>query len=111
MVDVKIGDVVTRASYDRDVFFKVVDICDKTHCATLKGINVRVLADAPMEDLIIPSNSAVREYKREYIKKTNESLERIFYRRELEKQRRLSRSNSQAKENNGFFDVPGRYFI
>lgn len=106
MVSVKIGDVVTRASYNRDVFFKVVGICDDTHCATLKGINVRVLADAPMEDLVIPASSEVREYKKEYIRHSNESMERIFYRRELDKQRRFTRNNNDDGSN-GFFDVPG----
>ncbi len=106
MIGVKIGDVVTRASYDRDVFFKVVDICSDTLCATLKGINVRVLADAPVEDLIIPSSNETREYKKDYIKQSNESMDRIFYRRELDKRRRLSR-NDDGSESNGFFDVPG----
>lgn len=103
---VKIGDVVARASYDRDVFFKVIDIIEEKGYATLKGLNVRVLADAPMEDLIVPTSAQVRDYKREYIKKSNESMERIFYRRELERQRRFSRSDLE-EEGNGFFDLPG----
>ena len=72
---------------------------------TLKGLNVRVLADAPIDDLIRPTSAEVRDYKKDYIRKSNESMERIFYRRELEKQRRFSRGNSE--ESNGFFDVPG----
>lgn len=105
MAKIKIGDVVARASYDKDVFFKVVDIKkDKGYC-TLKGLNIRVLADAPIDDLVLPSSAEIRDYKREYIKKSNESMERIFYRRELEKQRRLLRNGT--KQVNGFFDLPG----
>jgi len=101
---VKIGDVVARASYNKDVFFKVVDIMENKGCCTLKGLNIRVVADAPLDDLVFPSSTEVREYKRDYIKKSNECMERIFYRRELERQRRMTRNN---EENNGFFDLPG----
>jgi len=103
---VKIGDVVARASYDNDVFFKVIDVVEDKGYATLKGLNIRVIADAPVEDLVLPTSVEVRDYKREYIKKSNESMERIFYRRELEKQRRISRNEIKPQEN-GFFDVPG----
>ncbi|HHW03544.1 MAG TPA: sporulation peptidase YabG [Thermoanaerobacterales bacterium] len=105
MAEIKIGDVVTRLSYNRDVFFKVVAIYEDERYATLKGLNVRVLADAPIDDLVLPSSAEIRDYKREYIKKSNESMERIFYRRELERQKRFARAESN--ETNGFFDVPG----
>lgn len=105
MAKVKVGDVVARASYNKDVFFKVVDIMEDKGCCTLKGLNIRVLADAPIDDLILPTSTEVREYKKDYIKKSNESMERIFYRRELERQRRITRSN--IEESNGFFGLPG----
>ncbi|AEE90290.1 Sporulation-specific protease YabG [Tepidanaerobacter acetatoxydans Re1] len=105
MAKIKIGDVVARASYNKDVFFKVVDIFEEKGYCTLRGLNVRVLADAPIDDLILPTSTEIREYKKDYIKKSNESMERIFYRRELEKQKRFVRS--ELEENNGFFDVPG----
>lgn len=102
---IKVGDVVARASYNKDVFFKVVDIMEDKGCCTLKGLNIRVLADAPIDDLVVPTSSEIREYKMDYIRKSNESMERIFYRRELERQRRMTRSNTEG--NNGFFDLPG----
>lgn len=105
MSQINIGDVVTRLSYDRDVFFKVVEIYENGKYATLKGLNVRVLADAPVEDLLLPSSAEIRDYKREYIKKSNECMERIFYRREVEKQKRFSRAEND--DGNGFFDIPG----
>lgn len=106
MAQIKVGDVVARLSHSKDIFFKVVDIYEDTQRAVLKGINVRVLADAPIDDLIVPSSAEVRDYKREYIRKSNECMERIFYRRELERQRRFARSGEE-NTNNGFFDVPG----
>ncbi len=105
MASIKVGDIVTRVSYSRDVFFKVVDLCEDGEYATLKGLNIRVLADAPISDLVLPSPAEVRDYKKNYIKKSNEYMERIFYRRELERESRFTRSETQ--EGNGFFDVPG----
>lgn len=105
MKKIKIGDIVARISYDKDVFFKVIDVLEEKGRAILKGINVRILADAPFNDLVKPSSAEIRDYKKNHIKKCNEYMERIFYRRELEKQRRFSRDSSYDK--NGFFDCPG----
>lgn len=43
------GDTVTRKSYNNDTAFKVLNIKDKI--CYLKGIDVRLYADAPIEDL------------------------------------------------------------
>lgn len=47
----KIGDLVTRHSYDHDLIFRIVDIVDDIYI--LKGINVRLYADSPENDLKI----------------------------------------------------------
>ena len=47
----KIGDYVTRISYNHDVVFKIINIRGET--AYLKGVQVRLYADAPLEDLKI----------------------------------------------------------
>ncbi|ADL06831.1 sporulation peptidase YabG [Thermosediminibacter oceani] len=104
MAMIKVGDVVARLSYGKDIYFKVVDIREEQHIALLRGINVRIFADAPLEDLVFPSASEIREYKKEYIRKYNECLERIFYRREVE-MNRLKRGDS---DENGFFYIPGK---
>jgi len=46
----KIGDVVTRKSYNNDIIFKISDIVDNIYY--LKGINVRLVADCFKDDLI-----------------------------------------------------------
>ena len=46
-----INDYVTRKSYNNDIVFKVVSIENKK--ALLKGVNVRLLADATLDDLKI----------------------------------------------------------
>lgn len=49
----KIGDIVVRKSYDKDVTFKIIDIKkeDEEEIIILKGINIRIIADATVEDL------------------------------------------------------------
>ena len=49
----KIGDIVTRRSYNNDIVFKIVDILEEGGQikALLKGLEMRILADAPIDDL------------------------------------------------------------
>ena len=61
-----IGDLVTRNSYDNDMVFKIVEIIDDVYY--LKGMNVRLLADSPLDDLTV--------YEEEF-KEDKEFLERI----------------------------------
>ena len=48
-----IGDIVVRKSYDKDITFKVIDIkeVDGKPLYVLKGISIRIIADAYSEDL------------------------------------------------------------
>ena len=45
----RIGDLVTRKSYDNDIVFKIMDIVDDNYI--LKGVNVRLYADSYEDDL------------------------------------------------------------
>ena len=49
----KIGDFVTRSSYDNDILFEIVNIVDDI--AYLKGIDVRLYADSCLDDLVMAS--------------------------------------------------------
>ena len=59
---IKKGDIVGRKSYEKDVFF-IVDKILKSRLnkefAILKGLNIRVLADSPIEDLEIISKDEI----------------------------------------------------
>ena len=48
-----IGDIVVRKSYDKDITFKVIDIkeVDGKPLYVLKGISIRIIADAYSDDL------------------------------------------------------------
>lgn len=73
-MDFKIGDKVTRNSYDNDIIFTIVDIIDNT--CYLKGINFRLCADSNISDL--------KKYTEE-IKEDEEYLQRIKQVKELER--------------------------
>jgi spore coat assembly protein len=52
----KVGDYVTRKSYNNDIVFIIVDI--KEDNAILKGFNLRLVADSPLSDLVICDEEA-----------------------------------------------------
>ncbi len=53
-MDLKIGDIVGRKSYNCDVIFKVHDILKlgDSYKIVLWGVNLRILADAPENDIV-----------------------------------------------------------
>lgn len=53
-MEIKTGDIVTRISHNKDIIFKVLKI--EKNIAYLKGTDVRLYADAPIEDLEITEN-------------------------------------------------------
>ncbi len=54
----KIGDIVVRKSYDKDIKFKIADIKDINGevIFILKGKSIRIIADALKDDLEIVDN-------------------------------------------------------
>lgn len=62
---IRIGNMVARRSYAGDIYFIVVDI--RNGIALLKGTSHRLLADAPLEDLILVAKlSAISSKKLEF---------------------------------------------
>ncbi len=55
MKEIEIGSLVYRKSYEKDVLFRVDDIkdCDGRKIIILKGVEVRLIADAEEDDLDI----------------------------------------------------------
>ena len=55
MQQIEIGSLVYRKSYQKDVLFKVSDIryVNGKKVIILKGVDVRLIADAEVEDLDI----------------------------------------------------------
>ena len=52
---IRVGDYVTRKSYNHDIVFKVINIT--SDIVLLSGINVRLSADSPLDDLVLYNSS------------------------------------------------------
>lgn len=104
-----VGDIVARKSYNHDVFFKVVEIINSETGETkakLRGLDVRLFADSPLEDLVKVEGEHIREYRRRFINKNNECLRKIFARRVKQQAVNVIQENSKLPR--GFFEMPGR---
>lgn len=79
-MSIKKGDIVGRKSYGKDVFFVVDNILVSRlnkQFAILKGLNIRIIADSPIEDLeIISKNEVLNSIKSSDIDLENR-IERI----------------------------------
>lgn len=91
----KIDDIVVRKSYGKDITFKIIDIRenDGNTTYTLKGINLRIIADSPEEDLeIVPDNSQT-ESEEVFSRKVNLSIKNVLSNRhEIDKAYRSVRA-------------------
>lgn len=75
-----IGNTVVRKSYGKDITFKIIDIkeTDNGIVYTLKGINLRVIADAPLEDLEEVVENSLGEKEKILNRKVNTSIKNIL---------------------------------
>jgi len=110
MANIEIGDLVIRKSHGGDIVFKVTDIyhdaCGHSY-TVLKGMHLRLLADAPIDDLERVDAENLRNEIVRMEGMHNESLRRVMMRRSQEREQlELNRSESSKKYD--FFDLPGR---
>lgn len=61
IMELNVGDLVTRNSYDNDVVFKIMEI--RGDECVLKGINIRLLADSNLSDLKKHNNEDIENEK------------------------------------------------
>ena len=74
MRGIKKGDVVSRESYNNDILFYVENIINdnrNSKIAILKGITIRVEADAPFSDLRAVDDNSVSKVINDFYKKLN----------------------------------------
>ncbi|MBO8127815.1 MAG: sporulation peptidase YabG [Peptococcaceae bacterium] len=104
MSEIKAGDIVARVSHGRDVLFKITKFFTKRghDMATLRGLDIRLEADAPLPDLVKIPREEVSAYWKKVMTKGGEQVRRCFERREKEQIK--NRPNDKAEP----FDVPGK---
>lgn len=72
-----VGDLVSRNSYNNDIIFKVIKI--ENDKAFLKGVEVRLLADAPVSDLKPFKDSIKEDFNVEFSSLTGNRNDEFFY--------------------------------
>lgn len=104
----KVGDLVARKSYGKDICFHIVELDRNGQSAVLKGIEVRLLADAPCSDLEKLSDKELQDYIAGYTREEDDVLRLIRSRRVIEVEKRMMRSDIKFRDNHDFFEKPGR---
>ncbi len=107
------GDLVSRISHGKDVLFRIEQIHSQggRQIALLKGVDLRLCADAPLEDLHIPTVQELSNHKKSYTKRSVELLRGIEHRRKDTIHTFLSRAKINYKKNEcvplEIFELPG----
>ncbi|MBI6874064.1 sporulation peptidase YabG [Clostridium aciditolerans] len=75
-----IGDIVVRKSYGKDITFKIIEIKEVNEgiIYSLKGIDLRIIADSPEDDLELVSDNSSTERERTFSRKVNSSIRNIL---------------------------------
>ncbi len=79
MKKIKKGDNVTRNSYNNDIIFeveKIIKTSSNNNIAILKGIDVRIEADAPVDDLELINKKEKIDFNVEFEKRIENSIYR-----------------------------------
>ncbi|ENK1244045.1 sporulation peptidase YabG [Clostridium botulinum] len=95
----EIGDTVVRKSYKKDITFKIIDIRQEEgkRIYTLKGVNVRIIADSPYEDLEEVSVATMTKKEEVFTSKVNESIKKILDDRKFRGDDKGKRLNKKSK--------------
>lgn len=100
----KIGDIVVRKSYGKDITFKIIDIKqgEQGDIYVLKGINLRIIADSPEGDLEFATKECLGRENAVFNKKVNENIKKILVSRMKGKNYRTTK---EIKNNKGTKDI------
>ncbi|WP_026487064.1 sporulation peptidase YabG [Caldanaerobius polysaccharolyticus] len=115
MREFRIGDLVTRKSYNSDILFRICDILSVKGVKNyiLRGVNVRIMADAPEEDLEPQPMTRMNEFDQEFSRQAEEMINKILKERDVPqctRRRRRSRKKKCADGSRGeeVFSKPGK---
>lgn len=105
-MEIGVGDLVARKSYKQDLLFRVTEI--NTSIAVLFGEDVRLIADAPITDLVVVDD---KEYKsRQKAEKEKVDKSNWLFRQDynLIRQRNEYQASSGYSHSESYFQMPGR---
>ncbi|WP_077614555.1 sporulation peptidase YabG [Caenibacillus caldisaponilyticus] len=103
-----IGDLVARKSHDCDVIFRVVKLDEAKQIAELAGEDLRLYADAPLDDLVMvsPEQREENEKRQRDLEARSTQLFRQDY--QLLKAKREYTATNGYRAQLSYFEMPGR---
>lgn len=104
----KIGDIVARRSYNKDIIFKIVGFSideDNRKMAVLKGVAFRIIADAYLEDLELVK---LPDLKNILIDKNVEGILSQSLVKAKERQKKMMRAVPKLQANTNVYGMPGK---
>lgn len=108
-----IGDYVCRISHQKDILFRIEDIRSEggSTIASLKGVDLRLCADAPITDLEKVSPSEINRLRQIYVRRSGDLMRNIEKRRQGTINNFLSRAKINFKRpeitETEIFEMPG----
>ena len=110
----KVGDLVVRKSYSKDITFKIIDIKENEEGITyiLKGIHIRIIADSKGEDLEKVEDAFAGDKDKYFDSKMNDIIKKVILSREQKNNQLMTRGseddNLKRTEKGLVFGRPGR---
>ena len=104
----KIGDIVTRKSYNKDIIFRIVgfNIDSKNEkIAIIKGVAFRVIADAYLDDLELVNISDIKQI---LIDPFVEDLIDQSVRSAQDREKKMNRGATKLQTNPNIYGMPGK---
>lgn len=92
----KVGDIVTRKSYGGDLYFRITNI-DWFGNIELVGLDYRIYADAPMEDLVVIDDFSLYRSRKASLEQIDEKIE------EIKNQKLLDKKKIQEKDQSNMY--------
>ncbi|MGD6845724.1 sporulation peptidase YabG [Bacillus infantis] len=109
-MSINLMDVVGRVSYNCDIMFRVIDIREEEgrKLAVLYGEDIRLIADAPYEDLIVINQSERMKMSRQYQSLEEQSYNLFRQDVSLLKQKQEYEVTGAYSKPFNYFQIPGR---
>lgn len=104
----KIGDIVARKSYNKDIIFKIIGFSTDEKgntIAILKGVAFRVIADAYLDDLELVEEPNLREVL------MDKNVETILYRsikKAKDRDKKITRGLPKLQASSNVYGIPGK---
>ncbi|HEY4599882.1 MAG TPA: sporulation peptidase YabG [Cerasibacillus sp.] len=100
-----IGDLVTRKSYGNDVLFRIASLKDEE--GSLHGEEIRLIADAPLTDLVHTEERELKKHRKKAKEKVENSY-RLFKQDYLLMKEKRDYMASDSYKQVDFFQIPPR---